>query len=76
MADSKLGYRIWVIALYLLTTGLKGTSSMKLHRDLGATQHTAWHLDHRIRECWDKEYFPSAGPVEADETVLRESAGK
>ena len=25
-------------AIYLLTTGLKGTSSLKLHRDIGVTQ--------------------------------------
>ena len=34
MANSNL-YRVWAIAIYLLTTGLKGTASMKLHRDLG-----------------------------------------
>ena len=70
MAGSNLGYRVWVLAMYLLTTGLKGTSSMKLHRDLGVTQRTAWHLAHRIREAWDREYFPLAGPVEADETYI------
>ena len=50
MQDSKLGIQVWLLAVYLLTTGLKGTGSMKLHRDLGVTQKTAWHLAHRIRE--------------------------
>ena len=50
MEGSKLGYRIWAIAIYLVTTNLKGVSSMKLHRDLGVTQRTAWHLAHRIRK--------------------------
>ena len=49
MTESKLGYQVWVIAIYLLTSGLKGVSSMKLHRDLGITQESAWHLAHRIR---------------------------
>ena len=44
MADSKLGYQKWAIAIYLVTTSLKGVSSMKLHRDLGITQKSAWHL--------------------------------
>ena len=70
MADTKLGYQIWILAIYLLTTGLKGTSSMKLHRDLGIAQNSAWHLAHRIRETWDQEYFSMSGPVEADETYI------
>ena len=42
MADSKLGYQVWVaIATYLLTTGIKGVSSMKLHRDVHITQKSA-----------------------------------
>ena len=71
MADSKLGYRTWVIASYLVTTSLKGVSSMKLHRDLGVTQKTAWHLAHRIRQAWaDNGDFPLGGPVEVDETYV------
>ena len=42
MESSKLGYQTWAIATYLLTTSLKGVSSMKLHRDLGITQKSAW----------------------------------
>ena len=38
MEGSKLGFQIWAMAIYLMMTGLKGTSSMKLHRDLGITQ--------------------------------------
>ncbi len=52
MHGSPLGYRIWVLAIYILTTGIKGTSSMKLHRDLKVSQKTAWYLAHRIRETW------------------------
>ena len=71
MQGSPLGYRTWAIAIYLVTTSLKGVSSMKLHRDLGVTQKTAWHLAHRIREAWtDAQPEPFAGPVEADETYV------
>ncbi len=71
MQDSKLGYQVWAIAIYLVTTGIKGQSSMKLHRDLGVTQKTAWHLAHRIRETWATQTDASfAGPVEVDEAFM------
>ena len=71
MQDSKLGYQEWAVAVYLFNTNIKGTSSMKLHRDLGISQKSAWHLAHRIRETWaDRQGEPFAGPVEADETYV------
>ena len=71
MQGSNLGFQVWVIAIYLLTTGLKGQSSMKLHRDLGITQKTAWHLAHRIRETWaDNAEPPFPGPIEVDEVYI------
>lgn len=70
MADSKLGFQTWIVALYLLATGIKGTSSMKLRRDLGVTQKTAWHLAHRIRAAWQAENHLFTGTVEADETFI------
>jgi hypothetical protein len=33
-----LGCHTWAIAIYLMTVGLKGVSSMKLHRDLDVTK--------------------------------------
>ncbi len=70
MQSSKLGYQTWALAGYLMTTGLKGQASMKLHRDLGITQKTAWHLAHRIRETWARESGLFGGPVEADATYI------
>ncbi len=70
MEGSKLGFQIWAMAIYLMMTGIKGTSSMKLHRDLGITQKTAWHLAHRIRETWSDPESPFAGPVKVDETFI------
>ena len=49
MEGSNLPLHKWALAIFLLTTNLKGVSSMKLHRDLDVTQKTAWHLAHRIR---------------------------
>ena len=69
---SNLGLQTWAVALYVLTTGIKGTSSKKLRRDLGVTQKTAWHLAHRIRDTWrhETDHSPMGGPVEADETFV------
>ena len=71
MQSSKLGFQVWAVATYLMMTGLKGVSSMKLHRDLNVTQKTAWHLAHRLREALTgTSDVPFAGPVEADETFV------
>ena len=50
MESSRLGYQKWTIAMYMMVTGIKGTSSMKLHRELGIHQQTAWFMMQRIRE--------------------------
>ena len=70
MQSSKVGYQTWVFAMYLLTTNLKGISSMKLHRELGITQKSAWHLAHRLRDALASGGERMAGPVEADETYM------
>ena len=73
LQGSHLGYQTWVIAIYLLTTSLKGVSSMKLHRDLKITQKSAWYLAHRIRKTYevDKATHPGlVGPVEVDESFF------
>ncbi len=44
---------------------------MKLHRDLGIKQDTAWHLQHRIRTAFIQEIANEfAGPVEVDESYF------
>ena len=42
MEGSKIGFQNWMIATYLLSTSLKSVSSMKLGRDLGINQRSAW----------------------------------
>ena len=58
------------MAFYLFSTNLNGVSSMKLHRELGPTQKSAWHLAHRIRMTWDYATEKLARPVEVDETYI------
>lgn len=71
MQSSKLSLQKWAIAIYMMTTGIKGTSSMKLYRDLGIRQATAWFLMQRIREGFiEGTGLPFPGPVEVDETYI------
>lgn len=72
MAQSPIPLRKWVYAIYLELTSLKGTSSMKLHRDLGVRQATAWFMLQRIRESFadDGPKVRFDGPVEVDETFI------
>jgi transposase-like protein len=70
MQSSKVALQKWVIAMYLMSTSLKGVSSMKLHRDLGVTQKTAWMLAQKIRQGWIDGGGKLSGEVEVDETYI------
>ncbi len=70
MHSSPLGFQVWAIAIFQCSTSLKGVSSMKLHRDVGVTQKTAWHLAHRIRETWSGSGEMFTAAAEADETHI------
>ncbi|MCY4369169.1 MAG: IS1595 family transposase [bacterium] len=71
MAGSPIPLLKWLYAIYLDTTNLKGVSSVKLRRDIGVTQKTAWFMQQRIREAFTQagpQLF--AGPLEVDETYV------
>ncbi len=69
--SSKLPLQKWVGALFLEMIGLKGVSSMKLHRDLGITQKHAWHMLYRIRTVFAPAVQAAfKGPVEVDEMFV------
>ena len=70
MEGSKIGYQDWILAMFLVSTNLKGVSSMKLHRDLGVTQKTAWFMAMRIRAALSQGDSLFSGPVEVDETYV------
>ncbi len=70
MESSRIGYQKWAIAIYQFMTNVKGVSSMKLHRDLGITQKSAWFMLHRIREACGDNGLKLNGPVEIDESYF------
>ena len=70
MERSHIPLKKWVWAIYLSMTSLKGVSSMKLHRDLGITQKSAWFMAHRIRDAMKPGRSMFKGPVEIDEVFM------
>ena len=70
MERSKISLQKWAIAIYMVTTSLKSVSSMKLHRELGITQKSAWFMLHRIRQAFEQNGPLLDGPVEIDETYV------
>ncbi len=70
LEGSKISYQKWVIAMYLHASSLKGVSSMKLHRDIGITQKSAWFMSHRLREGMSSIQKNFIGPVEIDESYF------
>lgn len=70
MAESRLPLQKWAMAIYVICTDIKGTSSLKLHRVINVRQGTAWYMLHRIREAFPMNFETFEGPVEVDETYL------
>ena len=71
MEGSHISYTKWIMAIYLMSTSLKGVSSTKLGNDLGVKQSNAWFLAHRIRQGWADTASELFGKVvEVDEAYL------
>ena len=71
MQSSRIGFQKWGIAFWMMSTGFKGTSSVRLHQLIRVRQATAWFMMQRIREAFDEgENLPFQGPVEVDEVYI------
>ena len=69
MEGSRIEYKKWLMAIYQLSTSLKGVASTKLGNEIGVQQRTAWFLNHRIRTAWANNASQLFGcEVEVDET--------
>lgn len=70
--DSHIPLHLWLQGIALLAASKKGISSNQLHRTLGITLKSAWHMSHRIRLAMaTKTGTPMGGAgriVEIDET--------
>ena len=72
--SSHVAMRLWLQAIYLISSSKKGISSNQLHRTLGVTLKTAWFMSHRIREAMKSgklvKFGGNGGKVEVDETFI------
>jgi transposase-like protein len=70
--DSALGLDKWLAAIWLIANAKNGISSWELHRAIGITQKSAWHMLHRIRLAMQTGTFERQldGEVESDETFI------
>ncbi len=62
----------WLLAIYMMCSSKKGVSANQLHRALGISYKSAWHLCHRIRYAMTQEPLVGKlrGIVEVDETYV------
>ncbi len=76
---SHIPLRIWLQAIFLLSSSKKGISSNQLHRALGVTLKSAWFMAHRIREAMRSGSLApmggGGGIVEIDETFIGRRVG-
>jgi transposase-like protein len=69
--DSPLGLDKWLVAIWLIANAKNGISSYEIHRALGITQKSAWHVLHRIRLAMQNgSIYKLSGHVEVDETYI------
>lgn len=72
--SSHIPMRLWLQAIFLISSSKKGISSNQLHRTLGITLKSAWFLSHRIREAMRDggidTFGSNGGTVEVDETFI------
>ena len=73
--DSHVPMHLWLQAIVMMCSSKKGISTNQLHRVLGVTLRTAWHMSHRIRYAMDGSSgtgpLGGAGKVlEVDETFF------
>jgi len=67
--NSALGFDKWLAAIWFLANSKSSVSSMELHRSLGVTQKTAWHMLHRVCLAMkNRSVERLRGDVEVDET--------
>ena len=72
--SSHIPMRLWLQAIFLISSSKKGISSNQLHRTLGITLKSAWFMSHRIREAMKDggldPFGGTGGAVEVDETFI------
>jgi hypothetical protein len=69
---TKLGLRVWFLAIYLISQAKTGHSALALKRDLGVSYPTAWLLHHKLMQAMvEREAgYTLCGSVQVDDAYL------
>ena len=70
MQASPIPFRIWLYAMYKMSSARKGVSGSKLATEIGITQKSAWFMLRRIREACDNNGVKINGEVEIDDSYI------
>jgi len=72
--DSPIPLHKWLAGFWLIANAKNGISSYEIHRALGITQKSAWHMMHRIRLAMQNGTLEKVGgegeTIEVDETYI------
>ncbi|HLJ60887.1 MAG TPA: IS1595 family transposase [bacterium] len=68
--DSATSLKLWMYAIYLMSSTRCGISAKQLERELGVTYKTAWRMFNKIRSLMTQDPSPLFGRVEMDETYF------
>jgi transposase len=69
--NSATSLKLWMYAIYLMTSTRSGISAKHLERELGVTYKTAWRMAKQIRSMLAQDDDePLSGEVEVDETFI------
>ena len=71
MEKSRIFLWKWLFGIHMMATARKGFSSVQFAKHMGATQKTAWYMEHRIRKACEDDTPILSGETEIDETYLR-----
>jgi hypothetical protein len=74
MDSSKLPYRDWYLAMFLMTSNKKGISALELQRQLGRKRYEpVWMMMHKIRDLMSfrEDQYQLTGELEVDEISVR-----
>ncbi|ACD58194.1 ISXo2 putative transposase [Xanthomonas oryzae pv. oryzae PXO99A] len=80
LQSSKLSLRLWMQAMYLLTSSKTNLAALELKRHLGVTYKAAWRMKHKIMQAMTEREEPRKlkGFVQIDDAYLggERSGGK
>ena len=69
---TKLGLRVWFLAIYLISQAKTGLSALALKRDLGVSYPTAWLIQHKLMQAMveREDGYLLCGTIQVDDAYL------